>query len=164
MARLFVDIDGVIADFDEYALRISGIPPRKGVYNSQEWQKIAENPRLYRDLIKTKYADELILQCKNFCEINNYELIFLTAVPKGNDIHYAFYDKVCWVLKYFPDIPVHFGPHSKDKHTHCDDNDILIDDRESNIQEWREAGGTAIHHENLTDTIRELYEYSSNRK
>lgn len=163
MPKLFVDMDGVVADFDEYAFRSEGIPPRQGVYISEEWKKISRNPRLYRDLKKTKYADELIIACKNFCTINNYQLIFLTAVPKGNDIHYAFYDKVCWVLKYFPDIPVHFGPYSKDKYTHCCENDILIDDRESNIKEWQKAGGIAIHHKNLNNTIRELYEYSSDR-
>jgi 5'(3')-deoxyribonucleotidase len=162
--RLYVDLDGVIADFDEYALRTHNIPPSKGVYAVEDWNKLATNPRIYRDLIKTPYADDLVNQCKKFCETNNnYEMIFLTAVPKGNDVKFAFYDKVLWVLEHFRDIPVHFGPYSKDKYKHCKKNDILIDDRLSNIVEWKDAGGIAILHTNYTNTIRELYEYSSNR-
>lgn len=37
-------------------------------------------------------------------------------------------------------------------------NDILIDDRRSNIDKWTEAGGTGILHNDATDTIRILEE------
>ena len=33
---------------------------------------------------------------------------------------------------------------------------ILIDDREQNIQQWRQAGGIAIHHTSANDTIEQL--------
>lgn len=37
-------------------------------------------------------------------------------------------------------------------------NDILIDDKESNIDDWTKAGGTGIYHNDSTDTIRVLEE------
>jgi len=37
-------------------------------------------------------------------------------------------------------------------------NDILIDDKESNIEKWTNAGGTGILHNDSTDTIRVLEE------
>jgi len=37
-------------------------------------------------------------------------------------------------------------------------NDILIDDKESNIEKWTKAGGTGILHNDSTDTIRILEE------
>ncbi len=80
----------------------------------------------------------------------------MTAVPKGNDIQYAFFDKVEWAQKYFPGVPVFFGPYSKDKYQHCKVGDILIDDRISNIEEWRAAGGLAIHHVDINSTLIEL--------
>jgi 5'(3')-deoxyribonucleotidase len=83
--------------------------------------------------------------------------MFLTAVPKGNDVPWAFYDKVVWVQNYFPDIPVMFGPFSKDKWQHCKPGDILIDDRKSNIAEWQAAGGRPILHEgNIKSTLAAL--------
>jgi hypothetical protein len=77
-------------------------------------------------------------------------------VPKGNDVKWAFYDKVMWAQKYYPNIPVHFGPYSVDKWHHCQLGDILIDDRASNIEEWRAAGGIAIHHVDIDATLYEL--------
>ena len=156
MTTLYLDMDGVVADFDEYAARTLGIPPSSGIYPEEVWYKLASNARLYRDLIKTPYADQLVDECKDLAATKEYNLLFLTAVPKGNDVKWAFYDKVVWAQNYFPGIPVHFGPFSKDKWQHCRPSDILIDDRLSNIEEWRVAGGIAIHHTNIEATLYEL--------
>ena len=156
MKTLYLDLDGVIADFNEYAQRTLGLPPSQGIYPNDKWQKLAENPRIYRDLLKTPYAEELVRRCVKFCLERNYEYAFLTAVPKGNDVKWAFYDKVEWAQKYFPGVPVFFGPFSKDKHQHCKPGDILIDDRVSNIEEWQAAGGIAIHHTDIDTTFAEL--------
>ena len=149
-------MDGVVADFDEYAARTLGVPPSQGIYPNEVWYNLASNARLYRDLIKTEYADQLIEECLDLALTKNYEILFLTAVPKGNDVKWSFYDKVLWAQQYFPDIAVMFGPYSKDKWQHCKPGDILIDDRISNIDEWRAAGGIAIHHTNINSTLYEL--------
>ena len=149
-------MDGVVADFDEYAARTLGVPPSSGIYPSEVWYKLASNARLYRDLKKTDYADQLVDECKDLALTKGYDLYFLTAVPKGNDVPWAFYDKVQWAQLHFPDIAVMFGPFSKDKHVHCRHGDILIDDRVSNIEEWRAAGGIAMHHTNIDATLYEL--------
>jgi len=156
MTTIYLDMDGVVADFDEYAARTLGVPPSQGVYPEEVWNKLAANPRIYRDLVKTPYADELVRRCIKFCLERDYEYAFLTAVPKGNDVPWAFYDKVEWAQKHFPGIPVMFGPFSKDKWQHCQPGDVLIDDRGSNITEWRAAGGIAIHHTNIDTTLQEL--------
>ena len=156
MTTLYLDMDGVVADFDEYAARTLGIPPSSGIYPNEIWYQLASNSRLYRDLIKTLYADQLVDECKDLANTKGYDLKFLTAVPKGNDVPWAFYDKVVWAQLYFPDIPVMFGPYSVDKWKHCQPGDILIDDRPSNIEQWRVAGGVAIHHTNIEATLYEL--------
>jgi 5'(3')-deoxyribonucleotidase len=156
MKTLYLDMDGVVADFDAYAKNSFGLEPSGGRYPRDVWKQLATHHRMYRDLPKTEYADRLVQECRDFCLRNEYRLLFLTAVPKGNDMHWAFYDKVQWVEKYYPDIPVHFGPYSKDKHVHCVPGDILIDDRASNIHEWKIAGGVAIRHTDIATTLAEL--------
>ncbi len=146
MTTLYLDMDGVVADFDEYAFRTLGVPPSGGIYPDEIWRKLAANPRIYRDLKKTPKADELVDSCKKLCKEFNLELKFLTAVPKGNDVPWAFYDKMTWALFFFPDIPIMFGPYSKDKHHHCRRGDILIDDRTGNIEDWSAAGGIGIQY------------------
>lgn len=143
---LYLDMDGVVADFDGYAKQVLGLPPSGGTYPDHIWKQLALNHRLYRDLSPTPYAHTLVDFCKDLCQRQGWDLLFLTAVPKGNDMPWAFYDKVIWAQDFFPDIPVHFGPYSHDKHYHCRPGDILIDDRTSNCEEWRSAGGIAIQH------------------
>jgi hypothetical protein len=50
-------------------------------------------------------------------------------------------------------IPVFFGPYAYDKHKHCEIGDILIDDRQSNCEEWEAAGGIAHMYRNPDDCI-----------
>ena len=156
MTTLYLDMDGVVADFNEYAFRTLGVPPSGGIYPDDVWKKLAANSRIYKELKKTPYADRLVNFCQTIAQENKWELKFLTAVPKGNDVPWAFYDKMTWALFFYPGIPVMFGPYSKDKHHHCRPGDILIDDRRSNIDEWRAAGGAGILHEDVTTTISEL--------
>lgn len=146
MRTLYLDMDDVIADFKAYAVSVLQKKQEDERWDYEEWIKLRNNPRLYRDLNKTPGADKIVAACKEKCEQNNWQLMFLTAIPKGNDVKWAFYDKVHWAATHYPDIPVMFGPYSHDKHVHCKIGNVLIDDRTSNCEEWRAAGGIAIQH------------------
>lgn len=159
MTTLYLDMDGVVADFDAYAEQYLHSRSEDGRWTKEKWQKLREHQRMYRDLPKTPEANDLVNAARKFASDRGYTLLFLTAVPKGNDFHWAFHDKVEWARRYYPDIPVHFGPFSVDKQVHCQPGDILIDDRLSNIQEWELAGGHAIRHQgDLANTLQRLSE------
>lgn len=160
MKNLYLDMDGVVADFNGYARKTLNLDTIKNDRLPDEiWTKLKNNPRLYRDLDKTSEADQLIDFCRKFSKERSLTLLFLTAVPRNNDLFWAFYDKVLWAVDRYPDIPVMFGPYSSDKHLHCQSGDILIDDRKSNIQEWRSVGGIGILHSgDLQQTIKTLLE------
>lgn len=147
MKTLYLDMDGVVADFNAYAIKtLTRKIDGDERWAPGEWRRLAANPRLYRDLGLTPEADQLVDFCRGFCEQRGYTLLFLTAIPKKNDVPWAFYDKVLWAQIRYPDIPVMFGPYSQDKQHHCQPGDILIDDRTINIQEWQAAGGVGILH------------------
>ncbi len=158
MKTLYLDMDGVVADFDAYAIKtLTRKIDGDERWAPGEWRKLAANPRLYRDLERTPEADQLVDFCRGFCEQRGYTLLFLTAIPKKNDVPWAFYDKVLWAQLRYPDITVMFGPYSHDKQHHCRAGDILIDDRTINIQEWEAAGGIGILHKgNLIMTLEQL--------
>jgi 5'(3')-deoxyribonucleotidase len=143
---LYLDMDGVVADWNAGVQDIIGytLKNHNDHYPDQDWNKITKHQRLYRDLPLTQGAKELVSLARQFRDRLGWDLNFLTAIPHGNDVPWAFYDKVNWAKKYFDDIPVHFGPYSKDKWKHCKPGDILVDDKPSNIAEWRKAGGIAI--------------------
>ena len=157
MKTIYLDMDDVIADFKAYAVRVLRTKQQNEKWAATEWNRLKDNDRLYRDLNKTPEADRLVEECTRICKQNNWQLKFLTAVPKGNDVRWAFYDKVVWAQRHFPSIPVMFGPYSKDKHVHCVPGDVLIDDRTSNCEEWRAAGGIAIQHRgDIENTLQQL--------
>jgi 5'(3')-deoxyribonucleotidase len=164
MNRMFLDMDDVIADFTKKANFILGRPCEKREYDDDEWLLILENTRLYRDLELCQRADEIVAVCRTVSRKINYELFFLTAVPRRNDMPWAFSDKVNWAKRMYPDIPVWFGPYSIDKFRHCKGKDILIDDRESNINDWKNAGGIAILHYDVDNTINQIFNLLSEEK
>lgn len=156
MRTIYLDMDGVVADFNAYARSVLNKNVDSERWPDEDWARLRDNPRMYLDLPKTTYADDLVDFCSNLCTEKKWQLLFLTAVPKNNDIHWAFYDKVVWAKGRYPWIPVHFGPFSHNKHVHAKPGDILIDDRTSNIVEWKAVGGIGILHRTLKDTIEQL--------
>ena len=146
----YLDMDGVVADFDSAAEAALGIERRSQPVDGHnkltrsEWDILIQNQRLYRDLPLMHRANELVGIARLYRDQLGYQLRFLTAVPKANDCPWAFYDKVMWAQERFSDIPVHFGPYSVDKYRHCRPGDILVDDRTDNCNSWRDANGWAI--------------------
>lgn len=139
-------MDGVVADWTAGTAKLIGyrLDDPTARFPDNDWKKIREHVRLYKDLPLLPHANEMANLARRFRDELGWELVFLTAVPHKNDIHWAFWDKMKWAEKYFPDIPVHFGPFSKDKDQHCKPGDILVDDRTDNCENWEKAGGIAI--------------------
>lgn len=159
---LYLDMDGVVADWNKGAREIVGYATSdpKQVYPDHDWEKIKQHEHFYLELDRLPLADELVDLARKFRDDLGWGLRFLTAIPHLNDMPMAFSDKVRWAEKYYPDIPVTFGPYSRDKHHHAKAGDILIDDRKDNCQDWEKAGGKAIHVDstNLKKTIQTLEE------
>ena len=161
MNTIYLDMDGVVADWNAYVdpilgRRQMGFEP----YTQEDWAKVLAHPRLFRNLPRCPDAELLVSTVSDIAWHHEWEVKFLTAVPHQNDFPWAFWDKIAWADQYFPGIPVWFGPYSEDKHIRCQPSDILIDDRPSNIEEWRGAGGRAIYHTgDVQATLVELNSY-----
>lgn len=146
----YLDMDGVVADWEAAASEFLGRPLREADPSThykntpEEWALIKSQSRFYRTLPLMRRVDELVTLARQYRAAFGWELLFLTAVPKDDDVPWAFYDKVLWAQDHFPDIPVHFGPHSWDKVRHCKKGDILVDDRPDNCGQWAEAGGISF--------------------
>lgn len=152
MPRIFIDMDGVVADFDSEARRIMNLTDEEiaeaqatGRYPDEKWALILGYQNFYRHLPKMPRADAMINIGRRFRDHLGYDLRMLTAIPKDNDFPEVFNDKILWMQERYPDVTVWFGPYSTDKQKHCTGpDDILIDDRPSNIEAWRAAGGKAV--------------------
>lgn len=143
--NIYIDMDEVVADWLSAAIAYVGgwdqtlarLPP-------EQWERLRNHKRIYRELSIKPGGQELVNWVLNYqAKHDNVFVAFLTAVPGGNDVAWAFQDKVHWANFHFPGVPVFFGPYSIDKQSHCTPGDILIDDRFSNCEEWRARGGIA---------------------
>lgn len=151
--NIFIDMDEVVADFTGHANKILSRTSLVDDYATAEWSRLKLHPRVYRDLEVREGGPELVDWIIKYA-VDKPEVFvaFLSAVPRRNDMYWAFQDKVHWANKHFSGIPVFFGPYTKDKHTHCKSpNDILIDDKFVNYIDWTAAGGRAYQYKNWPD-------------
>ena len=151
MPTIYIDMDGVLADFNAKAREVLGATEadsdnaaQVGRWPREKWETLKEIYHFYRILPKTPFADELMSLARRFRDELGWNLFILTAIPTGNDVPQAFQDKIEWIQEYYPDVEVHFGPYSRDKAHHCRPGYILVDDRYDNCESWTRAGGTPV--------------------
>lgn len=148
--NIYLDMDDVVADWMGYARKYLRMEWQQGeMVPEKQWNRLKDDQRMYSKLDLKEGAIELVNWCKAYQQKTGCGLFFLTAVPHNNDMPYSFHDKVEWAQKYFPGIPVFFGPYSHDKWIRCTSpDDLLIDDRRSNNDEWKRQGGRAFLYKN----------------
>jgi 5'(3')-deoxyribonucleotidase len=157
MRTIYLDMDGVVADFNQFATDFLGrqIGWNENDLTAEEWKQLSSSGDLYAQLPLIEESTQLVAMAKSFSTRFNVE--FLTAVPRQTTMPSAKSDKKKWLDKYFPGIKMNIGPFSRDKQNWCKPGDILIDDKWSNIEQWFNKGGIGIFHEgNFKTTINNL--------
>jgi hypothetical protein len=150
--RIYLDLDGVMADFDGTFPSVFGLDHRD-LADDAMWLHINGLPSFFRDLPPMNGAVEF------FRTIEHLDPIILTACPKSNYAHVAT-QKVEWVRAHLSAhvtvLPV-LGGSSKPLFMHAK-GDILIDDFRRNTEAWSNAGGHAILHRGFDGTAAALEE------
>lgn len=133
--QLFVDMDGVLADFDRGFSKHFAITP--GEYQEQWgetrfWASVVSTEGFFADLPVIPGAREFMAWAEGL------RPIILTGLPRSGDRPYR--EKSDWCRRCFPGVPL-IGTASRLKHLYCRKGDLLIDDRKDNVERWVEAGG-----------------------
>jgi hypothetical protein len=152
MTRIYLDCDGVLADFDDGFRQQFGMDPRKyeEKYGSNTfWHNIRTSGNFYQNLPLMPDAREL------FEAVEHLRPIILTGCPFGG---WAELQKMRWRDKHFPGIPM-VTCMSKNKRDYCKPGDFLIDDYLKYRDLWTEAKGNFIHHTSAADSIRQLKDW-----
>jgi hypothetical protein len=150
--QLFLDCDGVLADFDHGATAILGMPPkafekRHGL--GRFWAKLASAPDFYFSLPLLPGANQL------FEAVKHLDPIILTGLPQGN---WAADQKVRWAAQHFPGTRI-ITTMARNKRNHGKPGDVLVDDMLKHAALWEEMGGVFIHHRNVDGTLTRLKDY-----
>jgi len=147
--RLFLDADGVLADFDEGVRRLLGMYPRefeKKHGRGAFWKRLAAAKNFYGTLPEMPDAELLFEQVKHL------KPTILTGLPLGN---WAAPQKVEWAAEHFPGVPI-ITCMARDKHKHMHAGDVLVDDRENHRTTYEAAGVIFVHHRSAQDSLRQL--------
>ena len=148
--KIFLDLDGVMADFEGHFLSQFGIA-HNSVSDKEMWKKIDSLYHFFWDLPLMDGAVDF------FKSIEKYNPIILTSCPKTN-YQAAAIQKKKWVKKYLSQeilvLPI-LGGRNKALFMH-NEGDILIDDMEKNCVSWTEHEGYAIRHKDFDNTTKEL--------
>jgi hypothetical protein len=150
--QLYLDCDGVLADFEKGATAILGLPPKRFEERhglGKFWQKLASAPDFYFSLPLLPGAQRL------FDAVKHLDPIILTGLPRGN---WAADQKMRWAAQYFPGVKM-ITCMARDKRDHAREGDVLVDDNSKFRHLWEQAGGIFIHHKQVDKTLEELRAY-----
>jgi hypothetical protein len=150
MAKLFLDCDGVLADFDSGARKVlGGLSPEQfeARHSKREfWRRLANTPDFYATL--PLLPDARLL----FKAVEHLRPTILTGLPLGT---WAAPQKVAWAERHFPRTPI-ITCMARDKYRYMDEGDVLIDDRSDHRDKCEDAGGVFINHKNARASLDEL--------
>jgi len=157
--KIYVDMDGVVADFDTRFRDLSGMAPRdfETKYGKKAfWDLIDEENKVkfWVGIPPMPGASELI----SFVAKHDYEMLTAPSIKKQSRL-----GKNLWIRNHtgdiFPSKPrVNFKA-AKEKHLikpQLTSFDILIDDKASTIDSWNAAGGTGILYQSASQVISKL--------
>lgn len=150
MQQLFIDCDGVLADFDTAARELFGQESREAeefLGTPEFWNRIIGRGSFYRNLPLLPDAMDL------YQAVAHLNPIILTGCPEGG---WSEPQKIAWAAHYFPGVKM-ITCLSKEKRLHMmNPGDVLVDDYLRYRELWENAGGIFIHHVSAKESIRQL--------
>jgi len=147
--QIYLDCDGVLADFDKGAQAVLGAPPpvfEKRHGTGEFWRRLARADGFFEHLDPLPDAQEL------YDAVKAKGPIILTGLPRGA---WAEPQKRRWAHRHFPGVPV-IATSAALKREHCHPGDVLVDDRDQHRGLWEQAGGLFILHRSAKASIEAL--------
>lgn len=149
--RIYLDMDGVIADFTTRYKDLFKMHPRE----AENYQKFNT---FFDEFIETKQFETLDLMPGAMALINALKASSVPVEILSSTANQEKYEpisaqKVVWLEK--DDIPFvqNFVPGKRHKKNWAKPNHIIIDDTKSIIDDWQQAGGIAIWHQDVPSTL-----------
>lgn len=152
--KIYVDMDGVLTDWEDQFKRYSGGIP-VNVYDNlygkdKQYQLVNQNsPTYYANMRWMKDGKLLYNFIKEFPHVE-----ILSHAPDKK----AYIGKMQWLKNNQVPFKANLVPHREDKAKFANSDSIIIDDREDVVNDFRKTGGKAILHKDSISTINQLKE------
>lgn len=155
VVHLFLDLDGVAADFDAHYENLFGYRPSKALDNT-DWSLVRAEGNFYETMPPMEDLDVL------WRALEPYNPTILTGIPAS--VKEAAANKIAWVRKYLGNTPV-LCCGSKFKHAYIKTGatdsgrpvfSLLIDDWTKYRDLWVNKGGLWITHFSAEETVHQF--------
>jgi hypothetical protein len=152
MVQVFVDMDGVLADFDAHHEAVFGFRSDK-LADNVDWEAVRAAKDFYLNIPPMPDMCELW----DFVSRLRPRPIILTGVPSS--VAEAPDNKRAWVRKHLGEYVQVECCRSKEKSMFAISGDILIDDWEKYRHIWEARGGRWITHTSAKSSIDQLLDF-----
>lgn len=155
--KIYVDMDGVIADFYKRYHDMFNIAPEDARYKEQfagNFPKFIETQQ-FSTLDLMPDARELM----NFLDGLDITKEILSSTARDDVYAEISMQKHRWLATHNIIYKANFVPGKQHKYKYATPNSIIIDDTRSVIEDWNKAGGIGILHKNAKETIEILKSY-----
>ena len=148
--NIFVDLDGVLVDFDNGFMKLTNQHPdlyEREHGEKQFWKRVeAEGKEYWANLDWMKDGKDL------WKYVKKHSPSILSSPSMDPD---SVRGKKMWLNKHLQGVHAIID-RNKAQYVKNGKQDILIDDTPKQIKRWEDAGGTGILHVNAKDTIKQL--------
>lgn len=158
--RIFVDMDGVLSDFDKRYFELFGVPSLhlreigKHKEYRKNWKQFVEGDN-FTLLDFAPGAQELIF----FLNSLKVEKVILSSSAGFEFYENILMQKITWLKKRGINWAPIIVPGKRYKKGFANRESILIDDTSANIMDFIEAGGNAVLHKDYKHTINKVTEW-----
>jgi hypothetical protein len=159
MNSIYVDLDGVVANFKAHYHAVTGydfnsVPDTKTRWNMLEQHRVG----FYKDIPPYIGFRDFMSEVNGMAVEKGYLVCLLSALPTVLPFTTARPEKEEWSKYYLPGFPLYLSESSEEKSKLCKKGDIIIDDNPRNVAQWMKAGGIAIRHISFKDSLVQLRE------
>ena len=149
--KIYLDMDGVIADFDKHYKELYRMSPRDAD-EKKEFYKLFDHfiaNEHFAKLPMMQDAQTLL----NFLDSTGIPVEILSSTSSEKRHEPIAKQKTEWLHVHGIHHPINLVPGKRLKRNFSNPNSILIDDTAQNIDQWRAEGGVGILHTDAMTTI-----------
>lgn len=158
--KIYLDMDGVLTDLEHrYAEKFGAFPEDKDLKRKHFWKnwKTFVDDHEFETLPKHPGAEKLLETVEKF-RANGIQVEILSSSGGGYSHNIVAEQKKKWLRSHSIEYHANIVPGGSRKAEYASPWNILIDDAEHVVTKYRSAGGTAILHNNVDETIKKLHQ------
>jgi phosphoglycolate phosphatase-like HAD superfamily hydrolase len=150
MKNIYLDMDGVIADFDKRYQELFNITTKQAE-RDKKWVQFFDKFIQDRHFATLDLMPEAI-ELMDYLKGTGIPITILSSTSSEKRDGEIRPQKMEWLKKHKIDFPVILVPGAHLKKDYATPDSILIDDTSKNIDDWRREGGVGILYEDLLHT------------